>query len=111
MRIHLISIGDELLIGQTVNTNAAWMGQELTMEGWVVSGTEVIADKPKDIVAALDRGLASAEAVLITGGWDRPRTTSQNMCWRPTSTPLVMHESIAEAIEAWFNSRNVRFWR
>ena len=50
MRIHLISIGDELLIGQTVNTNAAWMGRELTLEGWVVSGTEVIADKPKDIV-------------------------------------------------------------
>ena len=110
MRIHLISIGDELLIGQTVNTNAAWMGQELTMEGWVVSGTEVIADKPKDIVDALDRGLASAEAVLITGGLGPTKDdVTKHVLASYFDTPLVMHEPIAEAIEAWFNSRNVPF--
>ena len=110
MRIHLISIGDELLIGQTVNTNAAWMGQELTMEGWVVSGTEVIADKPKDIVDALDRGLASAEAVLITGGLGPTKDdVTKHVLASYFGTPLVMHEPIAEAIEAWFNSRNVPF--
>ena len=110
MRIHLISIGDELLIGQTVNTNAAWMGQELTMEGWVVSGTEVIADKPKDIVDALDRGLASADAVLITGGLGPTKDdVTKHVLASYFDTPLVMHEPIAEAIEAWFNSRNVPF--
>ena len=105
MRIHLISIGDELLIGQTVNTNAAWMGRELTMEGWVVSGTEAIADKPKDIVDALDRALASADAVLITGGLGPTKDdVTKHVLASYFDTPLVMHESIAEAIEAWFNS-------
>tara|TARA_B100001564_G_scaffold317281_1_gene293184 strand:- start:338 stop:1633 length:1296 start_codon:yes stop_codon:yes gene_type:complete len=110
MRIHLISIGDELLIGQTVNTNAAWMGRELTLEGWVVSGTEVIADKPKDIVDALDRGLTSADAVLITGGLGPTKDdVTKHVLASYFDTPLVMHEPIAKAIEAWFNSRNVPF--
>ena len=110
MRIHMISIGDELLIGQTVNTNAAWMGRELTSEGWVVSGTEVIADKPKDIVDALDRGLASAEAVLITGGLGPTKDdVTKHVMASYFDTSLVMHEPIAKAIEAWFNSRNVPF--
>ena len=42
MRIQIVSIGDELLIGQTVNTNAAWMGEHLTLDGWVVGGVEEI---------------------------------------------------------------------
>ena len=110
MRIHLISIGDELLIGQTVNTNAAWMGRELTSEGWVVSGTEVIADKPQDIVDALDRGLASADAVLLTGGLGPTKDdVTKHVLASYFDTPLVMHEPIAESIEAWFNSRNVPF--
>ena len=110
MRIHLISIGDELLIGQTVNTNAAWMGRELTSEGWVVSGTEVIADKPQDIVDALDRGLASADAVLLTGGLGPTKDdVTKHVLASYFDSPLVMHESIAKSIEAWFNSRNVPF--
>jgi nicotinamide-nucleotide amidase len=44
MRIQIVSIGDELLIGQTVNTNAAWMGEHLTLDGWVVGGVEVVSD-------------------------------------------------------------------
>ena len=68
MRIQIVSIGDELLIGQTVNTNAAWMGEHLTLDGWVVGGVEVVSDAPSAICDALDRGLASNDAVLLTGG-------------------------------------------
>ena len=57
MRVHLLSIGDELLIGQTVNTNAAWMGQHLTEDGWRVSGVVTISDNPDDIRREIDRGL------------------------------------------------------
>ena len=56
MRVHLLSIGDELLIGQTVNTNAAWMGQHLTADGWRVSGVVTISDNPDDIRRETDRG-------------------------------------------------------
>ena len=66
MRIQIVSIGDELLIGQTVNTNAAWMGEHLTLDGWVVGGVEVVSDAPSAICGALDRGLASNDAVLLT---------------------------------------------
>ena len=49
MRVHLLSIGDELLIGQTVNTNAAWMGQKLTDEGWRVTSVVTLSDEPEAI--------------------------------------------------------------
>ena len=75
MRVHLLSIGDELLIGQTVNTNAAWMGQHLTEDGWRVSGVVTISDNPDDIRREIDRGLELADVVLVTGGLGPTKTT------------------------------------
>ena len=49
MNVHLLSIGDELLIGQTANTNAAWMGKRLTEDGWRVSRVVTLSDDPDTI--------------------------------------------------------------
>ncbi len=68
MNVHIINIGDELLIGQVVNTNASWMAAELNAEGMSVSQVSVISDKKEVIVEALQKALALADAVLITGG-------------------------------------------
>ena len=75
MNVHLLSIGDELLIGQTVNTNAAWMGKRLTEDGWRVSRVVTLSDDPDTIRRELDRALAAADAVLLTGGLGPPKTT------------------------------------
>ena len=53
MNCEVISIGDELLIGQTVNTNASWIGTKLNLEGFDVNYGVVISDKSIDIIIAL----------------------------------------------------------
>ena len=67
VKAKLISIGDELLIGQVVNTNAAWLGKILTNNGIEVISTLTIGDGEKDIVEALD-ACADAEIIVMTGG-------------------------------------------
>ncbi len=64
----LLTIGDEILIGQVVDTNAAWLGQELTLAGITVSRRETVGDDEAAIRAALARAYAEAELVVVTGG-------------------------------------------
>jgi nicotinamide-nucleotide amidase len=68
MKVHLINIGDELLIGQVVNTNSAWMAQQLNLYGARVTWNAIIGDDVADIHRALADSLVHADAVLITGG-------------------------------------------
>ena len=110
MRVHLLSIGDELLIGQTINTNAAWMGKHLTQEGWRVSGVVVLPDDASAIKREIDRGLESADAVLITGGLGPTKDDlTKHVLAEHFGTELVMHNDIAAQIQEWFESRNVPF--
>lgn len=64
----IITIGDEILLGQTVDTNSAWMGKQLAMVGFTVRRIISISDKREAITDTLTDCLAGADAVLITGG-------------------------------------------
>ena len=66
--ISIITIGDELLIGQVIDTNSAWMAQELNKAGFWVNRRLAIGDGRKDILKALDAESADADIILITGG-------------------------------------------
>ena len=68
MKAEIIGIGDEILIGQIVNTNAAWMGEELTRIGIEVVRNTVIADKREEIKTALEEAGHRADLVIMTGG-------------------------------------------
>jgi len=68
MKIHLITIGDEILIGQVVDTNSAWMARQLNLIGARIHGITSIPDEQHDIHTALNRALQEVDAVLITGG-------------------------------------------
>lgn len=68
MKVSILNIGDELLIGQVVNTNASRMAQLLTQAGIDVCGTYVIGDNAEDINYYLRHCLERSEAVLMTGG-------------------------------------------
>ena len=67
VKARIISIGDELLIGQVINTNAAWLGNILTNNGIEVISTLTIGDGEKDIVGALD-ACSDVEIIVMTGG-------------------------------------------
>ncbi|HXD76580.1 MAG TPA: CinA family nicotinamide mononucleotide deamidase-related protein [Puia sp.] len=64
----IITIGDELLIGQVVDTNSAWMSQELNRSGIWVSRRTAVGDNRVDILQALDDEARRSRVVLITGG-------------------------------------------
>ncbi len=62
-----ISIGDELLIGQVINTNAAWLGEHLSEAGFQLDSIITIGDSEKAILDAFDACM-DADLVLVTGG-------------------------------------------
>ena len=64
----IITIGDELLIGQTIDTNSAWIAQRLNELGIDVLRRVAVGDVKQAIVSALDEELAKADLLLITGG-------------------------------------------
>ena len=68
MKAQIISIGDEILIGQIVNTNAAWIANYLTSEGIECTKITTVSDSKDSIVTALQNAVDTSELVIITGG-------------------------------------------
>lgn len=68
MDAHLLTIGDEILIGQTTNTNAAWLGEHLSLIGADVVSAATVRDTPAAITRGLERAFADAGLVVTTGG-------------------------------------------
>ena len=68
MKAELITIGDEILIGQIVDTNSAWMGQQLNFYGIEVYQVTSVHDNHDHILKAFAEAEENADLVLITGG-------------------------------------------
>ena len=68
MKAEIITIGDEILIGQIVDTNSAWIGQTFNLEGIEISRINSITDTAEAIIDALEGLLPSTELVIMTGG-------------------------------------------
>ncbi|PCJ00128.1 MAG: competence/damage-inducible protein A [Flavobacteriales bacterium] len=68
MNLDIISIGDELLIGQTLNTNAFWISKELNKIGFTIRQQITIADTETAILTALETALSKSDVVIFTGG-------------------------------------------
>ncbi len=108
MKAEIICIGDELLIGQTINTNAAWLGENLNMAGWRVNRTVCIADNREDIIKALDESATRASLVIITGGLGPTRDdiTKMTLCEYFNSKLLVNKEAL-DRITGFFEKRGL----
>ena len=68
MRAEIITIGTEILLGQTIDSNSAWLGQQLNGCGVQVERITSVADNPKDIIAALNAVPETIHWVFLTGG-------------------------------------------
>ena len=68
MQVEIITIGDELLIGQVVDTNSAWMAKELNLAGIKVFQITSVSDEENHIIAALNEAKKRVDIVLMTGG-------------------------------------------
>ena len=106
MNTHIINIGDELLIGQVINTNASWMSQQLTAIGCEVSAVFTIADRKEDIVNSLKNSIKKADVILITGGLGPTKDdiTKHTLC-EFFHSELVENEESLRNIERIFTGR------
>ncbi|WP_276271998.1 competence/damage-inducible protein A [Haloarcula litorea] len=68
MRVAVVTVGDELLAGETVNTNAAWLGDQLAERGVTVERVTVVPDRIADIARVVNEYHADYDAVIVTGG-------------------------------------------
>lgn len=104
--IEIITIGDEILIGQIVDTNSAWMAVELNKAGFQLAQITSVHDDAKHIKEALDRALLRAEVVLITGGLGPTKDdiTKQTLC-EYFETKLVFNPDVLENIKQLYHTR------
>ena len=107
MNCVLISIGDELLIGQTINTNAAWLGEQLNLLGFKVIAGLVIPDDKIAIENALN-DFSSADLIIMTGGLGPTKDdiTKHTLCTY-FDTELKRNTEIESKIIAYFQSRDL----
>ena len=107
MKGAIITIGDEILIGQTIDTNSAWIGAELSKSGFAVFRITSVHDRRDDIAGALDEVAGKADVVLITGGLG---PTSDDITKHTLAdyfkTRLVMNPEVSAMIEALMKRRN-----
>jgi nicotinamide-nucleotide amidase len=68
MTVHLLTIGDEILIGQITDTNSAWMSRELNLRGIRVTGKSSVGDTREAIIGGVTHAASSADVVIMTGG-------------------------------------------
>ena len=103
MNAHLITIGDEILIGQIVDTNSAWMAQQLNLQGIRVSEILSVSDDAAHILATLAHSEARADVVLITGGLGPTKDdiTKKTLCTY-FETELEFRPDIWANVEALF---------
>ena len=108
MRASIISIGDELLFGQTLDTNAHWISQQLTESGIDVFQRFTIHDQPEEIKRKLDLARADTNLIILTGGLgptldDKTKETIAEYF----KVDLVLNQKVLQQIEKIFAGRNI----
>ena len=108
MKTEIITIGDEILIGQIVDTNSAWMGQQLNLNGIEVYQVTSVHDDHAHIIKAIADAEKNADLVLITGGLGPTKDDiTKNCLCEYFGTELVFYPEIFEYIQSLLTSRNV----
>lgn len=102
----IITIGDELLIGQVIDTNSAWMGQKLNSIGVKVKQITSVSDDAEHIIAALTEARKRADLIFITGGLGPTKDdiTKITLC-RYFNSTLRFDEKSFEVITEIFKAR------
>ena len=110
MKATIITIGDEILIGQILDTNSRYISRALNNHGIVVAERTSIGDNRQQIIDTLDRALSQSEVVIITGGLGPTKDdiTKHTLCDYFGST-LRYDKIEAEHIRTMLERRNIAF--
>lgn len=109
MRADIITIGDEILIGQIVDTNSAWMADFLESNGIKVRQITSVSDEPAHISSTLDHSMSSADLVLVTGGLGPTNddVTKKTLC-DYFKDELIFDDEVFKHVNDFFSKRNRR---
>ncbi|NNN22450.1 MAG: competence/damage-inducible protein A [Acidimicrobiales bacterium] len=106
MKVEVITIGTELLLGQIVDTNAAWLATKLAESGFDCYFRSTVGDNQLRIVQVIREALARNDAVVITGGLGPTQDDiSRQAIAEVMNVELVRHDDILELIKTMFASR------
>jgi len=107
MKVWIITIGDEILIGQILNTNAGYIGQKLTENSISVLKTTVVGDVKEDIINEFSLAMNSADVVIVTGGLGPTHDDiTKNCICEFFNTELIMNEEVLQDVKDIFEKRN-----
>ena len=110
MKADIITIGDEILIGQIVDTNSVWMAQRLGEIGLSVRRKYSIGDRREEIVSAVEESLKASEVVLITGGLGPTKDDiTKKVLAEIFHSTLVRHEETYQRVERMMTARGIEF--
>ena len=109
MRCAVVAVGTELLLGQIVDTNSSWMGEQLAANGIDSLIQYKVGDNQKRIVEVLRAALRDADAVIMCGGLGPTHDDlTREAIAEVMGAPLEMHEDLADVIRQIFESRGRR---
>lgn len=110
MKSTIITIGDEILIGQILDTNSRYISQALNRLGVVVAERTSIGDSAEQIVETLDRALAATDIVIITGGLGPTKDDiTKHTLTRYFGSELVYNEQIGDFVRELLSRRGIAF--
>jgi nicotinamide-nucleotide amidase len=106
MRAEILTIGDEILIGQIINTNSVWIAQELNMIGIKVLHMASVSDERHAILKAFDDAASRSDIIFITGGLGPTKDDiTKKVIAEYFNTELVIDENVLADVSGFFTKR------
>ena len=102
MRVAIVTVGDELLVGQTVDTNAAWLADQLTARGCTVDRITTLPDRIEAIARVVNEYHADYDAVIVTGGLG---PTPDDLTMEGVAAAVGRETAHHEAAEEWLTEQ------
>lgn len=107
MRVEIVAVGTELLLGQIPDTNSQWLGEQLAANGIPSHFHQHVGDNHERIVLAFRTALARSDAVIVCGGLGPTQDDiTRAAIAEVMNVPLERHEEIVDRIRSMFGARN-----
>ncbi|MDR2126309.1 MAG: CinA family nicotinamide mononucleotide deamidase-related protein [Prevotellaceae bacterium] len=109
MNVEIITVGDEILIGQIIDTNSAYIAEQLNLTGFSVYQKTSVSDNRKHIIENIDRAFTTSDIIIITGGLGPTSDdiTKQVLAEYFGASSMVIHEPSLEIIKSLMHRLNI----
>jgi nicotinamide-nucleotide amidase len=107
MTAYIVTVGDEILIGQITDTNSAWMAQQLNLQGIRIVGKTSVGDIHEEIIESIRYALSKADLVLMTGGLGATKDDITKKAIADfLGVPMIWHQGTFDRMEYFFKKIN-----